>query len=228
MDSSLCYKCHHTRSWTVLLLFSAIERDPGNSWGSVYRYVGVVDYKTLTKYSHHVSISGFGIREIFALGIENQGIVSFNPESWVLESGIQLPIGMRNPTFVEKGSNDPVPEFRNPQRGIQNSRMSWITSVINAKKKPIGKDILLCYESLTQVLIQSLSFYNKSKGNRFSMSTLEIFSSPLYVRVFFRTVDLCRIIFTPSHFVRRKNGSTLSFLLENAAWVSVCFAVCCN
>ena len=47
------------------------------------------------------------------------------------------------------------------------------------------------------------------------MSTLEIFSSPLYVRVFFRTVDLCRIIFTPSHFVRRKNGSTgLVFCLK--------------
>ena len=85
------------------------------------------------------------------------------------------------------------------------------------RKSQLGRTYYYAMNPLTQVLIQSLSFYNKSKGNKFSMSTLEIYSSPLYVRVFFRTADLCRIIFTPSNFVRRKNGSTLSFLLENAA-----------
>lgn len=147
MDSSLCYKCHHTRSWTVLLLFSAIERDPGKSWGSVYRYVGVLDYKALTKYSHHVSISGF----------RNPGnFRSWNPKSRNIffQSG-DLGFGIRNTAtywnaesnFHWKGIQNPVPEFRNPQRGTQNSRMSWITSVLNAKKKPVEKDILLCYES---------------------------------------------------------------------------------
>lgn len=148
MDSSLCYKCHHTRSWAVLLLFSAIERDPGKNWGSFYRYVKVLDYKTLTKYSNHVSLSGFRNRRNFR---------SWNPKSRsysFFQSGV-LCFGIRNTAtywnaesnFHWKGIQNPVPEFRNPQRGIQNSRTSWITSVINAKKKPVGKDTLLCYES---------------------------------------------------------------------------------
>ena len=147
MDSPLCYKCHHTRSWTVLLLFSAIERDPGKSWGSFYRCVEVLDYKTLIKYSPHVSSSGFW----------NSGnFCSWNPKSRNIffQSGV-LGFEIRNTAtqwnaesnFHWQGIRIPVLEFRNPQRGIQNPRMSWITSVINVKKKPFGKDTLLCYES---------------------------------------------------------------------------------
>ena len=62
------------------------------------------------------------------------------------------------------------------------------------RKSQLGRTHYYAMNPLTQVLIQSLSFYTKSKGKKFSMSTLEIFSSPLYLRViFFRTVDLCRL-----------------------------------
>ena len=43
------------------------------------------------------------------------------------ESGIRLTIGIRNPSTTDKDWN-PVPGNRNPRRGIQNSRMSWIPS----------------------------------------------------------------------------------------------------
>ena len=56
-----------------------------------------------------------------------------NPESWVLDSGIQLKdsripltIGIQNPSSTDKYWN-PVPGIRNPHRRIQNPRLSWIS-----------------------------------------------------------------------------------------------------
>ena len=67
-------------------------------------------------YSPHVRDSGF----------RNPGNVClWNPESWVLESGIQLKvsgipltIGIQNPSSTDK--------YWNPVSGIQNPRLSWI------------------------------------------------------------------------------------------------------
>ena len=57
-----------------------------------------------------------------------------NPESWVLESRIQfkeseipLTIGIQSPTSTDKDWN-PVHGIRNPLRGVQNPRLSWIPS----------------------------------------------------------------------------------------------------
>ena len=56
----------------------------------------------------------------------------WNPESRALESakqlkesGILLTIGIQNPSFTYRDWN-PVPRIRNPWRGIQNPRLSWI------------------------------------------------------------------------------------------------------
>ena len=56
-----------------------------------------------------------------------------NQESWVVESGIQLresgiplTIGIQNPSSTDKYWN-PVPGIRDPRRGVQNSRLSWIS-----------------------------------------------------------------------------------------------------
>ena len=57
----------------------------------------------------------------------------WNPESWALKSGIQLKecgipltIEIHNSSSTDKNWN-PVPGIRNPQRGIQNPRLSWIS-----------------------------------------------------------------------------------------------------
>ena len=57
----------------------------------------------------------------------------WNPESWALESRIQLKeygipptTGISNLSSIEKDWN-PVPGIRNPRRGIQNQGLSWIT-----------------------------------------------------------------------------------------------------
>ena len=57
-----------------------------------------------------------------------------NPESWVLESRIQLKesripltIGIQSPISTDKDWN-PVHGIRNPLRGAQNPRLSWIPS----------------------------------------------------------------------------------------------------
>ena len=42
------------------------------------------------------------------------------------ESGIPLTIGIQNPSSTDKDWN-PVPGIRNPRRGIQNPRLSWIS-----------------------------------------------------------------------------------------------------
>ena len=57
----------------------------------------------------------FGIRNIW-----NPEYSSRNPES-----GIILTIGIQNPSSTDKDWN-PVPGIRNPRRGIQNPRLSWI------------------------------------------------------------------------------------------------------
>ena len=77
--------------------------------------------------------SDSGIQEIFACGIRNLGkFCLWNPKSWALESriqlresGIPLTIGIQKPSSTEKDSN-PVPGIRNPRRGIQKPRLSWI------------------------------------------------------------------------------------------------------
>ena len=43
-----------------------------------------------------------------------------------MESGIPLTIGIQNSSSTDKNCN-PVPGIRNPQRGIQNARLSWIS-----------------------------------------------------------------------------------------------------
>ena len=59
-----------------------------------------------------------GISEIFACGIRNstQGIQ--NPTI--------LTLGIQNLSSTDKGWN-PVSGIRNPRRGIQNLRLSWVT-----------------------------------------------------------------------------------------------------
>ena len=70
-----------------------------------------------------------GIGETFACGIRNHGF-------W--ESGIPLTIGIQNLSSTEKYWN-PVPGIRNPQRGIQNPRLSWISlhgTILNKAVRP--------------------------------------------------------------------------------------------
>ena len=71
-----------------------------------------------------------GIREIFSCEIRNPGkFCLWNPESWTLESGIQLGIllriGIENPSTTDKDWNQ-VAGIRNPRHGIQNLRLSWL------------------------------------------------------------------------------------------------------
>ena len=58
----------------------------------------------------------------------------WNPECWALESSIQLEefllaIGIQNAesTFHWQGIQNPVSRVQNPQHGIHNPRLSWIT-----------------------------------------------------------------------------------------------------
>ena len=79
-------------------------------------------------------VRDFGIRDIFDRVIRNPGGFEFGiPESWALESGIQLKesgisltIGVQNPSSKDKDWN-PVPWIWNPGRGIQNIKLSWIS-----------------------------------------------------------------------------------------------------
>ena len=77
----------------------------------------------------------------------------WNPESWALESGIQLKesgipltIGMRTPSSSNKDQN-PVPGIRiSPRRGIQNPRSCWILLhgmiVWTGRPKPLWRAVL--------------------------------------------------------------------------------------
>ena len=68
-------------------------------------------------------------------GFRNPRIFCFwDPESWALESGIQLmdsgitlTTGIQNPSSIVKNWI-PVPGIRNPRHGIQNPVLSWIPS----------------------------------------------------------------------------------------------------
>ena len=80
-------------------------------------------FKNCIIISRHIRDSGFRNQRKWCL---------WNSESWVLESGIQLKdsgilltIGIQNPSSTDKYWN-PVPGIRNPHRGIQNPRLSWI------------------------------------------------------------------------------------------------------
>ena len=44
----------------------------------------------------------------------------WNPKSWALESGIQVPLTKTGIQYLK---------FRNPRRGIQNPRLSWIPHI---------------------------------------------------------------------------------------------------
>ena len=67
------------------------------------------------------------------IGIPESGkIMLENPQSWALESGIQLneseiprTIGIQILSSTDRDW-DPVPGIRNPRSGIQNPRLSWI------------------------------------------------------------------------------------------------------
>ena len=67
------------------------------------------------------------------IGIPESGkIMLENPQSWALESGIQLneseiprTIGIQIPSSTDRDW-DPVPGIGNPRSGIQNPRLSWI------------------------------------------------------------------------------------------------------
>ena len=67
------------------------------------------------------------------IGIPESGkIMLENPESWALESGIQLneseiprTIGIQIPSSTDRDWN-PVPGIRNPRCGMENPRLSWI------------------------------------------------------------------------------------------------------
>ena len=73
------------------------------------------------------------IQDIFGVWNPETGkICLWNPESWALESGIQLKesripltIEIQNPSSTDKNWN-PVPGIRNPPCGIQNPRLSRI------------------------------------------------------------------------------------------------------
>ena len=55
-----------------------------------------------------------------------KGIQITESENFLLmEFGIRLTIGIRNPSSTGKVRNL-VPGIRNPRRGIQNQRLSWI------------------------------------------------------------------------------------------------------
>ena len=63
---------------------------------------------------------------------ESGKIMLENPQSWALESGIQLndseiprTIGIQIPSTTDRDWNS-VPGIRNPRCGIQNPRLSWI------------------------------------------------------------------------------------------------------
>ena len=73
------------------------------------------------------------------------------------ESGIPLTIRIQNPSSTDKNWN-PVPGIRNPQRAIQNPRLSWIPYIGN---ELIVLYFYMSYEGSLQhdslrILIQSL------------------------------------------------------------------------
>ena len=75
-------------------------------------------------------------------GFPNPGkFCLWNREFWALESGIQLKefriplrIGIQNPSSTDEDWNQ-LSGIRNPRRGIQNPRLSWIPLIHGARYK---------------------------------------------------------------------------------------------
>ena len=103
------------------------------SWLNLYLLVTL--YRTVAVIISCPPSIASEIQEIFACGIQKLGKFACgirNPESWALESGIQLKesripltIEIQNPSSTDKNWN-PVPGIRNPPCGIQNPRLSRI------------------------------------------------------------------------------------------------------
>ena len=84
-------------------------------------------------WSLQVRESGFrNPREVFACGIRNpETFCLWNPQPWVLESGIQLKesgilltIKIQNPSSTSKETGNPLPGIRNLRRRILNGNTS--------------------------------------------------------------------------------------------------------
>ena len=69
-------------------------------------------------------------RKSFARGIGNFGLWNLEFNSWNLELSPEIrnpaAFGIRNPSTIEKES-EIVSGVQNPQRGIQDRRLSWFT-----------------------------------------------------------------------------------------------------
>ena len=124
------------------------------------RPVGILTQSSFITFSRPMQgnpDSGFRIPGNFCLWNPASGIYFYlwNPQSWDLksgiqpkESGIQLMIGIQNPSSTDKDYN-PVPGMRNSRRGTQNSRPSWIhfrgarffySSVVAREERRAGKN----------------------------------------------------------------------------------------
>ena len=94
--------------------------------------------------SPNVRESGFpGVLEIFSCGIRNwsRKNLLWNPESWALESGIQLKesgipltIGIRNPSSTDKESVTWNPEFKNVLDSLTSGERSPKKTSIKVKR----------------------------------------------------------------------------------------------
>ena len=97
-------------------------------------------------------------------GSRNPGnFCSWNPESRVLKSGIQLKesgipltIGIQNLSSPDKDWN-PVPGIRNPRSGIQNPRLSWILLVRRFVARMSSKDCVIVWRQKKSNVVTSTS-----------------------------------------------------------------------
>ena len=93
-------------------------------------------YTATASMSPQVRESGFSYPGHFCLwNPKSRKFCLWNPRSWVVESGIQfkesvipLTIGIQNSGSTDKNW-DPVPGIQNPQRGVQNPRLSRLVRV---------------------------------------------------------------------------------------------------
>ena len=93
-------------------------------------------YTATASMSPQVRESGFSYPGHFCLwNPKSRKFCWWNPRSWVVESGIQfkesvipLTIGIQNSSSTDKNWNR-VPGIQNPQRGVQNPRLSRLVRV---------------------------------------------------------------------------------------------------
>ena len=92
----------------------------------------------------------------------------WNPESWVLESGIQLKgsgipltIAIQNPSSNDKYWN-PVPRIQNPQRGIQNPRLCWIIPLHGVKDEYLYSIYVYITWIFEPRALSSTNYFSKS------------------------------------------------------------------